>query len=178
MPENTATKKRCITDFSNLAAQKWEIVNDGVMGGRSDSSFQINKKGNAVFIGTISLQNNGGFASVRNHESLNLEGFQSLKLHLKGDGKRYCFRLRTADNGGVHRFSYDYRFETEADRWIDVVLPLSGFRPFFRGRPLKDVPSPDLSKIRLYGFLISDKQEGPFRLEVESIWALFSGNQS
>lgn len=169
MTANSGTEEHCITAFSNLAAQKWEIVNDGVMGGCSDSTFQINDKGNAVFIGTISLENNGGFASVRNHESLNLEGFKSLKLHVKGDGKRYCFRLRTAANGGVHRFSYDYRFETEAECWIDVDLPLSGFRPFFRGKPLKDVPPLDLSKIRLYGFLISDKQEGPFRLEIANI---------
>jgi len=172
MTANSGTEEHCITNFTNLAAQKWEIVNDGVMGGQSESSFQINEKGNAVFIGSISLENNGGFASVRNHKSLNLEGFKSLKLHVKGDGKRYCFRLRTASNGGVHRFSYDYRFETEAEHWIDVDLPLSGFRPFFRGNPLKDVPPLDLSKIRLYGFLISDKQEGPFRLEIADIWAI------
>lgn len=171
MTANSGTEEHCITDFTNLAAQKWEIVNDGVMGGQSESSFQINEKGNAVFIGSISLENNGGFASVRNHESLNLEGFKSLRLHVKGDGNRYCFRLRTADNGGVHYFSYDYRFETEAERWMDVDLPLSDFRPFFRGNPLKDVPPMDLSKIRLYGFLISDRQEGPFRLEVADIWA-------
>jgi len=90
-----------ITDFSNFARQQWIIVNDGVMGGKSSSRFQINSFGNGVFRGNISLENNGGFASVKNHEPLNLAGYGKILLTLIGDGKRYSFRLQTGTGGNI-----------------------------------------------------------------------------
>lgn len=174
MTTDYSYRDQCITDFSNLAAQQWEIINDGVMGGKSESSFQINEEGHAVFLGNISLENNGGFASVRNHGPLNLEEFNGVRLRLKGDGKRYCFRLRTGKGNNTYRFSYDMRFDTETGTWMDVTLPFSEFHPYFRGMPVMDVPPLDLSNIRQYGFLISDKQEGEFRLEITAIWGIHS----
>lgn len=47
------------------AAQQWQAVNDGVMGGVSDGRFKITADGTLEFFGTLSLENNGGFASVR-----------------------------------------------------------------------------------------------------------------
>lgn len=161
-----------ITDFSNLASQKWQITNDGVMGGLSESHFQINADGNAVFLGEVSLKNNGGFASVKNHESLNLEGFKSVRLHVKGDGKRYSFRLQTGENGRVHPWSYEHRFNTESGLWMEAELPLIDFTATYRGSVPSNVPNLDPSEIVRYGFLISDKQEGLFRLEISKIEAI------
>ena len=54
-----------IIDFtSETQIQDWMVINDGVMGGISSSSFQMDK-GCALFSGTIALDYNGGFASVR-----------------------------------------------------------------------------------------------------------------
>jgi hypothetical protein len=50
------------TDFK---ANQWIIVNDGVMGGISTSSIKLTNTQNGVFSGTVKLENNGGFASVR-----------------------------------------------------------------------------------------------------------------
>lgn len=160
-----------ITDFSNLANQKWLIVNDGVMGGKSNSQFQINEDGNGVFLGTVSLENNGGFASVKNHEPVNLSGYSSVLLHLKGDGKKYSFRLQTGTGGNVHEWSYEQRFETLKDEWKTVELSLSEFKPTYRGRTPDDAPPLEPGNIMRYGFLISDKQQGKFRLEIEKIEA-------
>ena len=160
---------RLITDFTNLAAQKWMITNDGVMGGKSSSQFQINKDGNGVFLGTVSLENNGGFASVKNHEPINLAGFKGVRLRVLGDGNRYSFRLQTGSNGDLNAWSYEQRFETKDGEWIDVDLSLDQFEPTFRGRTPENVPPLDLSAIKRYGFLISDKQEGEFRLEINQI---------
>jgi hypothetical protein len=44
---------------------KWRIVNDGVMGGLSTSNVRINDEGKISFSGNVSLDNNGGFASLR-----------------------------------------------------------------------------------------------------------------
>lgn len=161
-----------ITDFSNLAHQKWQITNDEVMGGKSQSRFQINENGNAVFLGTLSLANNGGFASVKNHEPLNLAGCRAICLHVKGDGKRYSFRLQTGSQDSVHPWNYEYRFQTENNEWQTIELPLGDFEAVYRGDAVPDAPLLNTSLIMRYGFLISDRQEGPFRLEIDKIEAL------
>lgn len=161
-----------ITDFSNLANQKWLIVNDGVMGGKSSSQFQINEDGNGVFLGTVSLENNGGFASVKNHEPMNLLGYSSILLHLNGDGKKYSFRLQTGVDGTINEWSYEQRFETVSGEWKSVELPLSEFKPTYRGRTPENVSHLDPGEIKRYGFLISDKQQGKFRLEIDRIEAV------
>jgi hypothetical protein len=169
---NTSKKQILITDFSNLAGQQWQIVNDGVMGGVSSSHLQINEDGNAVFLGHVSLQNNGGFASVKNSEPLSIEGAVFIRLRVKGDGKRYSFRLRTKKDGAPNRWVYEVRFDTLKNEWKVVDLSLSDLQAVFRGRPQPDAPPADLSSIIEYGFLISDQQEGDFRLEIDSIHAL------
>ncbi|MGI9473561.1 MAG: CIA30 family protein, partial [Rubripirellula sp.] len=47
------------------AASQWQIVNDGVMGGRSSSRVDRAGEGLLRFSGNLSLANNGGFASMR-----------------------------------------------------------------------------------------------------------------
>jgi len=161
-----------ITDFSNFARQQWIIVNDGVMGGKSSSRFQINSYGNGVFMGDISLENNGGFASVKNHEPLNLTGYGKILLTVIGDGKRYSFRLQTGTAGNVDEWQYEHTFVTKNNEWDMAELGLNQFTPVYRGRTVDDAPPLDPKNIMRYGFLISDKQQGPFRLEIEKIEAM------
>lgn len=52
-------------DFAQESAEEWIVVNDGVMGGVSRSAFVDSESGYASFQGVMSLDNNGGFASVR-----------------------------------------------------------------------------------------------------------------
>ena len=128
---DTTKKQILITDFSNLAGQQWQIVNDGVMGGLSSSHLQINEDGNAVFLGHVSLQNNGGFASVKNSEPLSIEGSEFIRLRVKGDGKRYSFRLRTKTGGERNQWVYEIRFDTPENRWEIIDLPLNKLKPCF-----------------------------------------------
>ena len=43
----------------------WRQTNDDVMGGVSTSRMTIDKNGHGVFLGNVSLDNNGGFAMTR-----------------------------------------------------------------------------------------------------------------
>ena len=55
---------RPLLDFAGPeAAQQWQAVNDGVMGGVSDGRFRITPESTLEFFGTLSLENNGGFVS-------------------------------------------------------------------------------------------------------------------
>ena len=56
---------RTIIDFAEPESARWTIVNDGVMGGRSSSDVELTGDNTALFSGFLSLENNGGFASVR-----------------------------------------------------------------------------------------------------------------
>lgn len=59
----TNVDTKVLSDFTNGSnLMDWYIVNDVVMGGRSDSGIFLNLDSCAVFKGYVSLENNGGFA--------------------------------------------------------------------------------------------------------------------
>ena len=61
---------RILFNFENTdAAKGWQSVNDGVMGGRSDGHFKLTDDKAMQFFGTLSLENNCGFASIRTRPS-------------------------------------------------------------------------------------------------------------
>jgi NADH dehydrogenase [ubiquinone] 1 alpha subcomplex assembly factor 1 len=165
-----AIDHKIVFDFqaaTNTAA--WQIVNDDVMGGVSRSGFRLTN-GVAVFRGEVSLENNGGFASVRSlparHDLTGCDGFV---IRVRGDGLRYKFTARIARN--FDSAIYQTVFTTMKGEWEEHRLPLKQFVPTFRGRALSGEPPLDPAKITSVGFLISDKQEGPFQLEVAWIKA-------
>jgi len=157
-----------LIDFDK-ESEPWRIVNDGVMGGLSSSSFTV-KRGIARFAGTVSLENNGGFASVRSQpEEHDLSAFEGMLLRVRGDGKRYALRLRnTSAFDGV---SYQVRFTTVLDQWILIRVPFETFQPVFRGRLVRSADPLDLKGVKTFGFLISDKQAGDFHLEIDWVKA-------
>ena len=136
-------------------------------GGVSCSQFRI-AEGTAVFEGTLSLENNGGFASVRSQpRKHDLAKFHGIRLRVRGDGKRYALRLRTADT--FDGISYEAGFETTKGKWSTIDLPFATFQPVYRGRRVPRAEPLNRGSIKTFGFLISDKQEGPFRLEIDWI---------
>lgn len=161
---------RVVLSFSGEEANKWVKVNDGVMGGRSQSEVYFSDEQTAIFAGTVSLENYGGFASVRTHPSHEpLDGYDGFTLRVKGDGKRYQLRLHTeASLDGV---AYQFSFDTQPDAWIAIRAPFVEFMPVYRGRRLTNVPALYPAEIQQIGFLIADKQQGPFRLEIDWIRA-------
>lgn len=105
---STGTGKTTIFDFSkNSQLNNWVIVNDGVMGGRSTSERTLNTEGNLIFKGNISLENNGGFASIRHRfNKISVANHEKLQIRIKGDGKEYQFRVYADDNDYYSYISY------------------------------------------------------------------------
>jgi len=106
---------RKLFSFENAdSAKPWQAVNDGVMGGRSVGRFKINDGQKMEFFGTLSLKNNGGFASVRARGmKLGLEKGDVLVVRLRGDGREYNFNLYVPRS--VRRLSYRQSFKTRKD---------------------------------------------------------------
>ena len=162
--ENESMK---IIDFSR-GDVTWPHINDGVMGGISSGEMSA-ADGYATFQGTVSFEKNGGFSSVRSQAVVrDLSAFEGLVLRVRSDGKRYGFRLKTdASFDGV---SYQVQIEAQAGEWTEISAPFTDFIPVYRGRVVRDHPPLDPSRIATFGLIIS-RQEGPFRIDIESVRA-------
>jgi monofunctional biosynthetic peptidoglycan transglycosylase len=148
-----------------LDPDAWQSINDGVMGGVS-SGAMAESPGGLVFEGELSLENHGGFASVRRQIDSDVSTATGLQLKIRADGRTYQVRLRQDD-----RFDgIAWRAEFSAsDKWQTVTLDFADFEPVFRGRRVIDAGPVMPSKIRQLGFMVADKTPGPFRLEIGAI---------
>ena len=155
-----------IYDFSkDSKAEDWIIVDDVVMGGRSAGRFSISADGFGVFEGAISLENYGGFSSVRyRFPQMQTEGATKAIIRLKGDGKNYQFRLKARVSD---YYSYIARFSTTGE-WQEIIIPLEEMYPAFRGRRLNQANFSE-SHIEEVAFLIGNKKEENFKLLLDKI---------
>ena len=153
-----------------VPALRWQIVNDGVMGGLSTSRLEVASEGIATFKGTLSLENNGGFASVRSEGTrIDLTDCVALVVRVKGDGRKYQLRVR--DRSGWRVPDYRAEFQTKAGEWEEHRLPLADFAAGWRGRDLPDAPPINRGAVQELAFFISDKKPGTFSLAIDWIAA-------
>ncbi|MEO1051750.1 MAG: CIA30 family protein [Bacteroidota bacterium] len=155
-----------IFDFHTEADIKyWRIVDDVVMGGRSSGTFKLDDQGLGIFEGNVSLENNGGFSSVRyRFQRMNVEGFSKVKIKLLGDGKSYQFRIKT---NARDYYSYITTFTTSGE-WEEIEIPLTDMYPSFRGRRL-NFPNFSSESIEEIAFLIANKKPEKFKLAIDKI---------
>jgi NADH dehydrogenase [ubiquinone] 1 alpha subcomplex assembly factor 1 len=162
-------------DFTRIeAAKEWQTVNDGVMGGVSNGRFKITDSKTMEFFGTLSLANNGGFASVRTKaRKLDLEKGDTLVTKVRGDGRAYMLNLYPAKS----QVAYSYRapLPTKKDEWIELKIPLDQFEATSFGRVVSNAGAVKPSEINSIGFMLGDKKAGPFKLEIEWIKVERSG---
>ncbi len=147
---------------------KWNIVNDTVMGGRSSSRWS-DKSSTLSFEGFLSLENNGGFASIRHDlNNINLSGTEGIFIKVKGDGRKYQFRIRSQASRWAN---YSQEFKTKKDTVQTFYLPYKDFKPSWRGRSVRNVPTLTGKDVRGIGFLLGDKIQGKFKLDILNISA-------
>jgi len=155
---------------ASAAVTGWSAIDDRVMGGVSRSHLRIDEGGCAVFEGNVSLERNGGFASVRSSRcAFQLAAVSAFWLEVKGDGKRYKLNLRTDD--AFDGVNYQAVFAPPAGRWLDIELPLGVFQATFRGRLVNDAEPLNPAHLRQVGLMIADRQSGPFSLALRAIGA-------
>jgi len=152
-------------------AAGWQAVNDGVMGGVSDGRFRITERQTLEFYGTLSLENNGGFASVRSRpRTLGLQAGDTLVARVRSDGREYQLNLYTS--GRMMAFSYRAPVKTRSSEWIEVAVSLDQFEATAFGRVLRGMGPVDPRSVTSIGFLLAEKTPGPFALEVAWIKVL------
>lgn len=167
-----------ITDNAALR-EIWGAVDDVVMGGVSASGMSL-LPGYARFSGNVSTANSGGFASVRTRNfepPFNLQGWQGVRLVLRGDGQRYKVILRNSNNWDS--LAYCHSVDTEPDQWIVVDIPFSALVPTFRAKTQPTAPPLDATSVCSFQLMLSkfeydgDKnphfRPGAFSLDVRSL---------
>ena len=161
------TSNFVIFDFnSNANISQWRVVDDVVMGGRSKGDFKLNKEGNGEFYGHVSTDNNGGFSLLRyRFSSIELKDFKKIVIKLKGDGKKYQFRVK--DNVSNY-YSFVSTFKTNGT-WQTITIVLSDMYPAFRGRNL-NMDNFSSETIEELAFLIGNKKKEHFKLEIDKIY--------
>jgi monofunctional biosynthetic peptidoglycan transglycosylase len=153
------------------AAADWQAVNDGVMGGVSDGRFRITDRQTLEFYGTLSLENNGGFAPVRSRpRALGLRAGDTIVARVRGDGREYQLNLYTGDRRMA--FSYRASARTRSGEWIEVRIPLNQFEATAFGQVVAGAGPVDPRSVTSVGFLLAEKTPGPFALEVAWIRVL------
>jgi uncharacterized surface protein with fasciclin (FAS1) repeats len=162
---------KTLVDFSDESvAKQWISVNDNVMGGISEGGFRITDDELLEFSGNLSLENRGGFASIRTRPiELNLDGYDKIGLRLKGDGRTYYFNLMTSSRSAAS--SYRVPLNTQKDTWQDIHINLNDFVYTSFGRVIATAAPLKAKDIQSMGFTLSDKKPGPFQLEISEIRA-------
>ncbi len=153
--------------------QRWRVVNDDVMGGRSIGGVEFDPEaGRLIFAGSINT-NGGGFSSIRLPlDRGTLEDATHVRLRYRADS-RGPYRLQVMDDlpSRDRRINHRYALPTDNDtagQWQTQDVPLDGMTPSWRGDPV-DVEPLDPSRAVELGVILNDTGDGPFRLEIDRI---------
>ena len=115
------------------------------------------------FEGMVSLENNGGFASMRSSVRFP-QGTQLLELLAKGDGKRYKLVLRTEL---APRVTYAADFIAEPT-WQTYRFNVNQFKSTVRGQ-IVNALALSFSDVIEFGILISNNQAGKFGIQLKML---------
>jgi NADH dehydrogenase [ubiquinone] 1 alpha subcomplex assembly factor 1 len=162
-----------LLDFSSPdVVRTFQVINDGVMGGLSTSRLNL-APGSMSFTGEVSLENNGGFASFRGPVKFPADS-TVLLLRVRGDGRRYKLTLRLDD--GPRTAQYQAAF-VASQEWKTWRFQPADFHASFRGRAVA-APPVQFADVRYVGLLISDRQSGPFTIELKEIRTEADGSRT
>lgn len=155
-----------IYKFSRTNSLKnWYVTNDDVMGGVSLGNLMVDDRGLGIFRGSISLENNGGFSSIRYRiNKMKVESNKIIVLKVYGDGKYYQFRIKENKRD---RHVYIKSFFAKKG-WSEIKIPINKMKPSFRGRSL-NMERFNHEVISELGILFGNKIEENFELIIDSI---------
>ncbi|WP_405203543.1 CIA30 family protein [Dokdonia sp. LLG6352-1] len=146
----------------------WFVVLDGVMGGLSTGSIEQTKE-SVIFRGSVSLENNGGFASLRTpYQSYDLSGYTTVTVRYKSTGQDFGLTLNKYKR--FWRPNYKINLPITQGEWKTVTYNLADFGTYRLGQPLEGHPDKeDLADIIRIGLISNTKAATDFEIEVDKI---------
>ncbi|KAJ1923570.1 hypothetical protein IWQ60_005795 [Tieghemiomyces parasiticus] len=170
---------------------RWVVGSDQDIGGFSSARLDVTPEGTGVFHGTLSQQVptdnkivTSGYAAVRTKklqptlfgESFwDIQPFRYLALRVRGDHRKYLVNLRTSSF--IKTDLYQHRlFLRTPGQWETVYIPFQFFAMTNNGSFISQHVDMDREEVENVGLSISDRQDGPFRLELDWIKAVNTEN--
>ena len=147
--------------------QPWVIVNDGVMGGRSQGTVTT-ETNQMQFTGNI-VTDGGGFSSVRRLLDDGLDKSDRLQMRLRTDERQYEILLTDLDSQ-AYRVTYYAPLKTEGDGWQVIDVSFDDLEARIFGRRV-DAPPFQPQNVTTIGIILADGADGEFSLELEWISA-------
>ncbi|MBL4793767.1 MAG: CIA30 family protein [Alteriqipengyuania sp.] len=163
---------RTLVDFGDPDEfARWEVVNDGVMGGLSKG--HIAQVGDALsFTGTINTDG-GGFTSLRRELSEGaMAGARTLRIIYSGDARTYKVTLRSDARERGRRIAYRAPLtpEENSGEWSVAVIDLARLETSLFGRQV-DAPAFATEEAHSVGLIIADGVDGDFAMQLKRIEA-------
>ena len=144
----------------------WYVVVDGVMGGKSQGSIEYTNT-SIVFSGKVSLENNGGFTSIRTKEhNFDLSKYSTVAIRYKSTGQDFSFYLNR------YRKHYEPKFRIDLpitnSHWKEVIIPLKNFKIVTLDKKIEGtITKDDFESIIKLGFISNTKAATDFSLELD-----------
>lgn len=156
-------------DFGkNKDGERWNIINDGVMGGLSKGQTWTTEDA-VTFTGTVSLQNNGGFSSYKSpYHEIDLSKYT--KIIVKYRSKEYAMAMTLEMDKRWFLPYYKRNLPATDWKWVKKEIAFSEFEKYSVGRKVKGKPTQEeLKKILRLGFITNEKRAGDFKIEIDYI---------
>lgn len=142
-----------VLQFGGSEGLQWFRLDDGVMGGKSETNHVVDETSILHFQGTIDT-NGGGFCSIRARLPCSTDkatpltdSMEGIRLRYRGDGKTYKLLLSDgkASTGGPFSRSPSWQADivtTETTNFQELVVPFTTLKPSFGGSAASR-PGPD-----------------------------------
>jgi hypothetical protein len=139
------------------------------MGGVTQSKLQYTEN-SMVLNGTISLDNYGGFSSIKtNFNTFDLTEYDGVKIKYKSTGQSFAITLEDSKNWTMPNYKGAIR-SSDSNKWYEAIIYFKDFKQYQIGEPTgKKLTKPVLENIVRIGIITTEKKEGPFSIEVEYI---------
>lgn len=146
----------------------WQVVNDGVMGGLSRGEAKLTDN-SILFKGEVSLDNNGGFSSLRsNFSRKELSGYEQVTIRYRSEGISLAMTLSVSRRWYIP--NYKTSLSSTQGAWKTITLNLKDFQKHYIGKPMNEtLDSTILSEVIRLGFITNEKKYGDFEFEIDYI---------
>jgi hypothetical protein len=158
-------------DFGNGQNQisNWVLISDNIMGGVSKSKLEYTEN-TMVLSGNISLDNFGGFSSVKTtFGKHDLSQFKGVKIRFKSSKQKFAFTLEDNKNWTLPNYKGDFCSSKE-NLWEEKIIYFKDFKEYQIGEPTaKKLKDTSLKNIVRMGIITTEKKEGPFSIEIDYV---------
>ncbi len=148
--------------------EDWYVVLDGVMGGLSEGNV-TRTESSIIFKGSISLKNNGGFASLRTpYQEYDLSDYNTVTVRYRSTGQDFALTLNKYRR--FWRPQYKTNLPMTGGEWKTITCDLVDFDIYRLDDKLEGHPDKnDLAAIIRLGLISNTKAATDFEIEVDKI---------